>query len=79
MPSTKKLGVVPRPELLPSCDSTVAHGKTIEIPTDTLTEKIADSVGLDVLDPIDMELLVSRDIFKKNRGSREQILRFGCK
>jgi hypothetical protein len=37
---------------------------------------IAASVGLKVSDPIDMELLVSRDIFKTNRGSREQILIF---
>jgi hypothetical protein len=57
-------------------NSTNTKEGKLEIHTDVLTMDIAASVGLTVSDPIDMELLVSRDIFKTNRGSREQILIF---
>lgn len=55
-----------------------ATGK-VEIHTDHYTMEIAESVGFTVERPIDMELLVSRDIFRTNRGSREQILIFKAK
>jgi site-specific DNA-methyltransferase (cytosine-N4-specific) len=56
-------------------NSTVINGSRFDIETDILTMQIAEGLGFEADSPINMELLVSRDAFKKNRGAREQILR----
>lgn len=53
---------------------TVAGGERIEIPTAHLLEEIAKTLGFDVDEAIPMEMLVSRDIFRKNAGPSEHIL-----
>jgi DNA modification methylase len=57
-------------------NSTVVESERIEIHTDTHITALAESLGFAVRDPVNMELLGSRDIFSKNRGSREQVLEF---
>lgn len=56
-------------------NSTMNGSKKINIPTDEFLEDIAKQVGFKILPEINMELLSSRDIFKKNRGSKEKIIR----
>ena len=48
----------------------------IEIPTDEFLFEIGSVVGWHPDEMIPMELLVSRDIFRDNRGSAETILCF---
>lgn len=55
---------------------TVAGGHRIDIETDKLLAELGESVGLKLEEIIPMEMLVSRDIFKKNTGSSESILFF---
>jgi site-specific DNA-methyltransferase (cytosine-N4-specific) len=55
-------------------NSTVVAGEKIEIPTNTLLFEIGAAAGWTCHESIPMELLVSRDIFKENRGSAETIL-----
>lgn len=55
-------------------NSTVVQGLRVEIPTDGFLSAIATDVGFTVKEPLNMELLVSRDIFRHNRGSREQLI-----
>lgn len=55
---------------------TFAGGKRIDIPTDDLLGQLGMSIGLKLEDTLPMEMLVSRDIFKKNTGSAETILCF---
>jgi site-specific DNA-methyltransferase (cytosine-N4-specific) len=55
---------------------TMAGGKHIEIPTADLLAEIVDSVGLQTVQRIPMEMLVSRDIFRKNAIGSESILHF---
>ncbi|MBZ0297287.1 MAG: hypothetical protein K8L99_32305, partial [Anaerolineae bacterium] len=55
---------------------TIAGGQRIDIPTDVLLGQLGESVGLCLERAIPMEMLVSRDIFKKNAGSAETILCF---
>ena len=55
-------------------NSTVVDGEKIEIPTDRFLFKIGEKAGWTCRELIPMELLVSRDIFKENRGSAETIL-----
>jgi site-specific DNA-methyltransferase (cytosine-N4-specific) len=55
---------------------TVAGGKRIEIETDGYLGKLGQAAGLKLEDVIPMEMLVSRDIFKKNTGTKESILCF---
>lgn len=55
-------------------NSTHVNGNRVDIPTDEFIEKLAKTVGFNIKPHIDMELLISRDIFKKNRGTRERII-----
>lgn len=53
---------------------TLAGGKRIEIETATLLNQLAESLGFSVADPLCMEMLVSRDIFRNNASESERIL-----
>jgi len=55
---------------------TIAGGERVEIETDRYLAQLGESVGLLVHEEIPMEMLTSRDIFKKNTGSAETILSF---
>ena len=55
---------------------TFAGGERIDITTDQLLAQIGESVGLKIEDTIPMEMLASRDIFKKNSSSAETIIVF---
>jgi site-specific DNA-methyltransferase (cytosine-N4-specific) len=55
---------------------TIAGGQRVDIPTDVLLGQLGESVGLCLERAIPMDMLVSRDIFKKNAGSAETILCF---
>jgi site-specific DNA-methyltransferase (cytosine-N4-specific) len=57
-------------------NSTEVRGDRVEIPTDELLFELAASVGWKQHETLDMELLSSRDIFRRNRGSAETILGF---
>jgi site-specific DNA-methyltransferase (cytosine-N4-specific) len=53
---------------------TMAGGKRVEIRTTELLAEIAGSVGFKVHEQISMEMLVPRDIFRKNAVKSEKIL-----
>lgn len=55
---------------------TVAGGKRVDIRTAELLSEIAASLGFRIHDPIPMEMLVSRDIFRDNAMASEAILSF---
>lgn len=55
---------------------TIAGGHRVEIQTASLLKDIAESLGFDVAESLLMDMLVSRDIFKKNAMSSEEILAF---
>jgi DNA modification methylase len=55
---------------------TTAGGKKILIETDEMLAILGKSIGLHLKDKIPMDMLTSRDIFKKNAGSAETILHF---
>jgi site-specific DNA-methyltransferase (cytosine-N4-specific) len=55
---------------------TVAGGRRVEIQTAGLLKDIAKSLGFEVAESLSMEMLVSRDIFKKNAMTTEEILTF---
>lgn len=55
---------------------TIAGGERIEIETASLLQEVGESSGLKVAEAIPMEMLVSRDIFKKNASGSEYILHF---
>lgn len=55
-------------------NSTRIGDKRVEIPTDRFLADIAESVGFAVEPIVDMELLPSNDVFKRNRGSAEKII-----
>lgn len=57
-------------------NSTVVDGKKIEIPTDEFLFEIGAAAGWKPDETISMDLPVSRDIFRGNRGSAETILCF---
>lgn len=57
-------------------NSTTVDNKRLEIPTDRFLWEIARRVGWHQEKFFDMDLLPSRDIFRKNRGSAESILVF---
>jgi len=57
-------------------NSTVVGSRKIEIPTEEILFEIGELAGWQPVEMIPMELLVSRDIFKENRGSAEAILCF---
>lgn len=55
---------------------TIAGGHRVEIQTAHLLQDIANSVGFEVAESLSMDMLVSRDIFRKNAMSSEEILAF---
>jgi hypothetical protein len=55
---------------------TIAGGQRVDIETDRLIGDIGQSVGLGLETIVPMEMLVSRDIFKKNAVASESILFF---
>jgi len=55
---------------------TVARGQRVEIGTAKLLVELAAMVGLEPGDHIPMEMLVSRDIFRRNAVASEEILVF---
>lgn len=59
-------------------NSTVVDGQKIEIPTDHFLFEIGSVAGWRLDQMIPMELLISRDIFKRNRGTSETILCFNA-
>ena len=60
--------------LVVGSNRTTAGGHTVEIPTPYLLRDIASSLGFQALGDISMEMLVSRNIFKKNAVPSENIL-----
>lgn len=57
-------------------NSTSVDGEKVEIPTDCFLVALGEAAGWAPVEQIPMELLVSRDIFRANRGSSETILSF---
>jgi len=57
-------------------NSTEVDGEKIEIPTDRFLFALGAAAGWKPVEQISMELIVSRDIFRENRGSSETILSF---
>ncbi len=55
---------------------TIAAGERIEIETAKLLVDIGEMVGLEIVEQIEMEMLASRNIFKKNAVASEVILFF---
>jgi site-specific DNA-methyltransferase (cytosine-N4-specific) len=55
---------------------TIAGGQRVDIATIDLLKDVAKGVGFAVAETIEMEMLVSRDIFKKNAIDSESILHF---
>lgn len=55
---------------------TIAGNERVEIRTAALLQDIARDVGFNVTDSLPMEMLVSRDIFRKNATASEEILAF---
>jgi site-specific DNA-methyltransferase (cytosine-N4-specific) len=55
---------------------TIAGGQRVDIETDRLLGQMGESVGLRLSESLPMDMLVSRDIFKKNAGIAETILFF---
>jgi DNA modification methylase len=55
---------------------TVAGGQRVDIQTAKFLSDIAASIGFEIADPLPMEMLVSRDIFKGNAMASEEILVF---
>jgi SAM-dependent methyltransferase len=53
---------------------TIAGGEEVEIRTPCLLNLLAEQVGFEVRERISMEMLVSRDIFRKNAIPTEEIL-----
>lgn len=55
---------------------TIAGGHRVDIQTASLLRDIAKLRGFEVADSLSMDMLVSRDIFKKNAMTSEEILAF---
>jgi site-specific DNA-methyltransferase (cytosine-N4-specific) len=55
---------------------TIAGGQRVDIATVDLLQDMATSVGFEIVEIFEMEMLVSRDIFKKNAIDSERILHF---
>ena len=55
---------------------TIAGGHRVEIPTASFLQDIARIVGFEVGDALSMDMLVSREIFRKNAMASEEILTF---
>ena len=60
-------------------NSTKIGDRRVEIPTDRLLAEIAESVGFVVESETNMDMLPSKDVFKKNRCSVEKIIRLTTK
>lgn len=60
-------------------NSTKIGDKRVEIPTDRLLAGIAESVGFVVESETNIDMLPSKDVFKKNRCSVEKIIRLTTK
>ena len=57
-------------------NSTILNGEKVVIPTDNFLFELGDVAGWNPTEKIPMELIVSRDVFRGNRGSSESILCF---
>jgi site-specific DNA-methyltransferase (cytosine-N4-specific) len=57
-------------------NSTTVNGKKVVIPTDDFLFDLGATSGWYPVEKIPMELIVSRDIFRENRGTSESILCF---
>jgi len=57
-------------------NSTTVDGEKVYIPTDNFLFEIGAKAGWKQEERIPMDLIISRDIFKENRGSTETILSF---
>jgi site-specific DNA-methyltransferase (cytosine-N4-specific) len=55
---------------------TIAGGQRVEIETATHLASLAETVGLEIRNRLSMDMLVSRDIFRKNAVESECILSF---
>jgi len=55
---------------------TIAGGKRVDIETDRLLARLGEFVGLTLEEMIPMDMLTSRDIFRRNSGTTETILCF---
>ena len=55
---------------------TIAGGQRVNIQTAMLLQDIAASIGFEISKSLNMEMLVSRDIFKENAMASEEILVF---
>jgi site-specific DNA-methyltransferase (cytosine-N4-specific) len=55
---------------------TIAGGRRVEIQTAKLLSEIAQTLEFEALIPLSMDMLVSRDIFRRNAVSSEEILAF---
>ena len=55
---------------------TIAGGQRVDIQTAKLLQDIAASIGFEIAMPLQMDMLVSRDIFKGNAMASEEILVF---
>jgi site-specific DNA-methyltransferase (cytosine-N4-specific) len=55
---------------------TIAGGRKVDIKTDMFLGQMGESIGLKLENTISMDMLVSRDIFKKNAVASETILCF---
>jgi site-specific DNA-methyltransferase (cytosine-N4-specific) len=53
---------------------TIAGGKRVDICTASLLSEVASALGLEVCETLNMEMLTSRDIFRKNAMASEEIL-----
>ena len=53
---------------------TIAGGHRVDIRTASLLQDVARQAGFDVADSLSMDMLVSRDIFRKNAMASEEIL-----
>ena len=53
---------------------TMAGGDRVDIDTPTLLSELAEIAGLRTEERIPMDMLVSRDIFRKNAGASEEVL-----
>ena len=55
---------------------TIAGGERVEISTASLLSDVARQLDFEVATPLAMEMLISRDIFKRNATASEEILAF---
>ena len=55
---------------------TIAGGQRVEINTVEMLRELAEAQGFETVDQLNMEMLTSRDIFKKNAIESESILHF---